>query len=66
MRTKQDKIFQIIGHIVMAVLSLGAIVPIVLLVMSSVTDNDALIRDGYSFFPRAFMPTNTYLRREIR
>ena len=54
MRTKQDKIFQIIGHIVMAVLSLGAIVPIVLLVMSSVTDNDALIRDGYSFFPREF------------
>lgn len=51
MRTKQEKIFQFIGHIVMITLSVCAVVPLILLVISSVTDNDTLVRNGYSFFP---------------
>lgn len=51
MRTKQEKIFQFIGHVVMITLSVCAVVPLILLVISSVTDNDTLVRNGYSFFP---------------
>jgi putative aldouronate transport system permease protein len=51
MKTREDKIFQTIGHIVMILLSACAIIPIVLLIVSSFTDNDTLIRNGYSFIP---------------
>ncbi|WFR57629.1 carbohydrate ABC transporter permease [Anaerocolumna sp. AGMB13025] len=51
MKTREDKIFQTSGHIVMMLLSACAIIPIVLLVISSFTDNDTLIRNGYSFWP---------------
>lgn len=40
------------GHIVMTFLTLMAIVPILLMVISSLTDNDALVQAGYSFFPK--------------
>ncbi|MBN2222860.1 MAG: carbohydrate ABC transporter permease [Vallitaleaceae bacterium] len=48
---RDDKIFQTVGHIIMTILTFCAIVPIALLVISSFTDNDTLIRNGYSFFP---------------
>lgn len=51
MRTKDEKKFQIFAHIVMIVLSLLAIIPFVLLLISSFTDNDMLIANGYSFTP---------------
>ena len=54
MRTREDKIFQLIGHTVMIILSLLAVLPMILLLMSSITDDGALIRDGYSFFPKEF------------
>ena len=54
MRTKEDKIFQAIGHVIMILLSLCAVVPLILLVISSITDNDTLVRNGYSFFPEKF------------
>ena len=54
MKTRDDKIFQIIGHCVMIFLSICAVVPMILLVMSSITDNDTLISNGYSFFPEKF------------
>ena len=43
MQTREEKIFQRIGHCVMIVLSACAIIPMILLVMSSVTDNNTLI-----------------------
>ena len=52
--TKENRKFQAIGHIVMIVLSANAIIPMVLLIMSSITDNDTLISNGYSFFPDKF------------
>ncbi len=54
MKTRENKIFQIIGNCIMIILSLCAIIPIILLVISSVTDNDTLIRNGYSFLPEKF------------
>ena len=54
MHTKEDKIFQFIGHAVMIFLSFCAVVPMILLLMSSVTDNNTLISNGYSFIPEKF------------
>lgn len=51
---KGEIIFQIICNVVLAILALCAILPFILLVMSSVTDEKVLLVDGYSFFPRVF------------
>jgi len=54
MRNKDERRFNVLGHIVMAILSFNAIIPVILLIMSSVTDNDTLIREGYGFIPSKF------------
>ena len=51
MKTREDRRFQIFGNIVMMAAALTAIIPMILLLVSSLTDNDTLIRNGYSFFP---------------
>lgn len=51
MKKGEEKRFQIIGNIVMIIISALAILPMILLVISSLTDNDVLIQNGYSFFP---------------
>lgn len=51
MRTRQERRFQIFGHVVMGLMTVIAIVPFILLLTSSLTDNDVLVRNGYSFFP---------------
>lgn len=51
MKTREDKIFNVFGHIFMIFLTVMAIVPIILMVISSLTSNGAVLRNGYSFFP---------------
>ena len=51
---KKDKGYQIFANIVMILLCVLAVLPFVLLFMSSVTDEQTLITDGYSFFPKKF------------
>lgn len=51
MKTREDKIFNIIGHIFMILLTAMAVIPIILMVISSLTSNGAVLRNGYSFFP---------------
>ncbi len=54
MKTKrigEEKRFQILGNIIMIIMSLMAIIPLLLLLISSFTDDSALVRNGYSFFP---------------
>lgn len=51
MRTKDETKFQIFAHIVMIILSFFAVIPFILLLISSFTDNDSLIANGYSFTP---------------
>lgn len=54
MKTKEEKRFQIFANIFMAILSAVALIPIILMVISSLTDNETLVRNGYSFFPEKF------------
>lgn len=49
---RSDKKFQIVAHIVLIILSLLAILPMILMVTSSLTDNDVLIASGYSYLPK--------------
>lgn len=53
-KTKEERIFQIIANIVMVILSFCALLPIVLLFTCSLTANDNLLRDGYNFIPRSW------------
>lgn len=54
MKSKDEKRFQIIGNIVMIVLTVLAVAPLLLVIISSLTDNNTLIRNGYSYFPEKF------------
>jgi len=54
MNTREEKRFQLIGNIVMAILSLNALLPMILMLMSSITDNNTLVKNGYKFIPEKF------------
>jgi len=47
-----SKKFQAVLHIVMVLLSLFCLIPIILLISSSLTDEEVLIRNGYTMIPR--------------
>lgn len=66
MRTKND-VSQILIHAFLLVFSLLCIIPFVLLFMSSITDEDTIIREGYSLFPSKFsVYAYTYLKDNIQ
>ena len=46
-----EKIFQVVALFILTLLSLAAILPFVLLIVSSFTDEATLFTNGYSFFP---------------
>ena len=46
--------FQLIANIIMILLALCCLFPFLLLIMSSITDEQTLIREGYSIFPSKF------------
>ncbi len=48
---ESNKTFQVIAHIIMILLALFCILPFILLIVSSITGETSLIRNGYSFFP---------------
>lgn len=50
----KSKGFKAFVYIVLTLLSLSCILPILLVVMASVTDEQTLIVSGYSFFPKKF------------
>ena len=52
LKTKEERAFQVFGNIVMMVFALLAIIPIILIITSSLTDNDMLVKYGYTFFPK--------------
>lgn len=53
-KSREDRIFQFIAHFVMILVVICIVAPFVLLFMSSVTEENTLIRNGYSFFPEQF------------
>ena len=54
LRTRGDKVMQVICYVVLIAVSLSIIFPFLLLVSSSLTDNDALRKYGYNIFPSVF------------
>ena len=54
MRSKHQKIFNLISHTVMILVTVMAVLPFVLVFLSSVTEENTLVLNGYSFFPEKF------------
>ena len=52
MRINDDRRMQIAAHAVMIFVSLAALLPFVLLVVASFTDNDWAVANGFTFFPK--------------
>ncbi|CAM3539537.1 carbohydrate ABC transporter permease [Marinicrinis lubricantis] len=50
-QTRGERTFVVFSAIVMAILTLAAFLPFILILIASFTDESALIRNGYSFFP---------------
>ena len=49
-----NKKYQILINILLVILTLFMVLPILLLFMSSITEESTLIAKGYSFFPKKF------------
>ncbi len=61
---RDDKVQQIIMHAFMVVLVLLCVLPFLLMVMSSLTEEATLTRNGYTFFPQVFsLETYRYIIR---
>lgn len=59
-----DRAFNMLSHILMMVFAVICILPLILLVTSSFTDNATLINNGYSFFPTKWSLENySYILR---
>ncbi len=64
-RSKGEKITEIIAHAVLILLTLLALAPFWLLVASSLTDNNFLTKFGYNFWPGQFsVAAYQYIARE--
>lgn len=62
MKMKSERKFQIFANIVLIFLSFMAVMPLVLMLVSSLTDNDVLIAEGYKFWPSKWsMYAYTYI-----
>lgn len=53
-RSRQDKIFTAVSHIVMVFLCLLALIPFWLLIISSFTSEAEVTKNGYQFWPKEF------------
>jgi len=51
---KKDTGFQIFSHIFMIILSVLVLMPLLLLIMSSLTSESAIVLNGYNFWPKKF------------
>jgi putative aldouronate transport system permease protein len=54
MKLGRNKKWEISAHLLMFILAFLAIIPFVLLIISSFSDETTVIRNGYSFFPQKF------------
>ena len=51
MKSKDQKIFNFISHTVMIAVTIIAVLPFILVFVSSITEENTLVLNGYSFFP---------------
>jgi putative aldouronate transport system permease protein len=64
MREKPFSKFQILSNVSMMIWTLLVVLPFILLFMSSITDENTLVANGYNFFPEKFALTAyTYIIR---
>lgn len=64
-RSRSEKYFEACAHIVLTVLCLLAIIPFLLLIIASFTDEAVAIAQGYKFFPEKFsMMAYKYIFKE--
>lgn len=62
---KESTVWQIISHVVLALGSLMAVLPFILLIIASFTDNQTALINGYSFFPEKWsLEAYAYIGRE--
>lgn len=62
-----DKFMRGISHVVLIVIAVAALVPFILLVVASFTENSVALTEGYSFFPSAYSTAAyEYLAKEWR
>jgi putative aldouronate transport system permease protein len=62
MREKPFSKFQILANVTMIIWTILIILPFLLLTMSSITDENTLVANGYSFFPQKFsLAAYTYI-----
>lgn len=65
MKNKEDKIFQVVANTFMMLLSAACILPFILLIASSITEENSLIKNGYSYLPKIIsFDAYTYLWAE--
>jgi len=57
MNTRENKIFQVVCHIIMILLCFFVLAPFLLLIIASFTDEQAILQNGYSYFPKQFSLT---------
>lgn len=53
-KSPSDRVYQVLIFIILAIFAACAILPFILLVSSSLTDEGTLLREGYNFWPRKF------------
>ncbi|WP_160720480.1 carbohydrate ABC transporter permease [Bacillus sp. USDA818B3_A] len=49
---KSDRITQWVSHIVLIILAAGSIIPFIILLSSSLSDEASILKEGYSFIPK--------------
>lgn len=49
-----DRITQVISHVFLIILSIVSIIPFIILISSSLTAEQAILREGYNFWPSEF------------
>lgn len=52
MRQKDQKYWELMAHVILAIMSFCAIMPFVLLIIASFTDDKTALIQGYSYFPK--------------
>lgn len=52
MSQRKNKLFQAFAHIILTVVTVGTILPFLLLIIASLTKNSDIVLHGYSFFPK--------------
>ena len=54
MKIKDRTVFALLSHGVMIVVTIMAVLPFLLVFLSSITEENTLVLHGYSFFPKKF------------